>query len=589
MTNELLVKKRLEVIKANMVQLLRGLANDYRQGRIKSPAELQHKVYTQLQTFYESIGEPTFTPVEAWGPPYSKDHNQMIQQILQDFNTLYAEAINLTEDLSKNFEQVSVERDSFDKRIIELESLHSQIESSLKGKDDILVFKDDFRDIAKFDKVGTSGTAAYISTTEGVLTLNRTASTNFNEFATIRIIKGNGLPGNTHVVRSIDSSLRFDGEEELHINLAHILDSNSDTWFEYELFELTQQAEDITENKDLRYHEPVKWAERDIEAMRCVIQIDLAKAKMMNWISVSPYIPSDRGALAAVIEKIVISDEQGTMNALTFEERFDSTKAYVFASQKCKTITIYLRQTTSYDVNIGHFYFMEINTEDVAVMDQNHLNNGTRIHAPALPSIENLGVSYDSGSQQIVYPVVPYEAKTTDVATKKQTLFTVPETDTNIFAGIEQVPAKRYAIGLRDVDLSNYEFTTQSNYVSQPYITTSPIQEIELAADVFIPELFSTEEDWIQFFISVDNAQTWYPICPNNIYKENVKRKYIFNSNTPKEARLDEYEYIETLTEVHEVRVKIVLHRPLDIEDAFAYTPIVKSYEVQALVPEEVG
>lgn len=588
MANDLMIKKRITVIKARMVEILRSLATEYEQGRIKSPAELQHTVYHTLQAFYESIGEPTFRQIEAWGPPYSDDHNLMTEQILNDLTSLYEEIKCLTGDLQTNFEQVELERQSFTKRISEVETVLRRIEANFSERNDILAFRDDFTSVDYFDKEAVPGTAAYLSANEGILTLNRTNGETFNEYATITIIKGDGLPGNTHVVRSTGDTLKFDGEENLHINLADVLDGNADTWFEYEKFELTQQAIDITGQKDFRYWEPVKWVEKDMTDIRCVMQIELPKSKVMNWISISPYIPSDRGALPARIEKVVVSDDKGTVKGMGFEELFSTGKAFVFPRQKCKTITIYLRQDTSYLTDVGHMYFMELNKEEIVAMEEGRQFDATRIHGPVLPAIENIGVSYDTEKDEIIYPIVKYGDTINNVDIKKHNLFQVPETDEIVFAGLEQVPAHRYVIGMRDAELASYQFGNISTYVSRPFISPNPINEVQLDTNFEIPEIFPQEEDWVKFYISVDDGRKWHQIHPKDVHRADVKTKYLFNSGTPKEGRLEEVGYIETLTDVYEIRMKIEVSRPHDIEDAQYYTPIVYDYELQALTLEEV-
>jgi hypothetical protein len=588
MANDLLIKKRIEVVKNRMLQILRQLANDYERGTIKSPAELQHRVYRELNNFYESIGTPTFKQIKAWGPPYSADHNKMLQQVLTDINTMYEEIVHLTDDLSSNFEQVEMERQSFSKRIIDIETLLGQVRSAFTGRTDVTIFREDFTNVDRYNQDAVNGTPAYLSTDDQLLTLNRTDGELFNAFATVTIIKGDGMPGNTHIVRSSADTLRFDGEEEMHLNMAHILDNNADTWFEYETFELTQQAIDTTGGKDFRYNEPIKWIQTDLKEMRCVIQIDLPKAKVMNWISITPYIPSDRGALPAIIEKIVVSDEKGTYKGMGFEERFSTGKAFIFPRQLCKTITVYLRQDVAYETQVGHMYFMEVNKEEVSVMDKDRQFDGVRVYSPSLPSVENIGVTYDTGTKEIVYPITKYGDTINNEDVKKKNLFVVPATSDRVLAGVEQVPAYRYVIGMRDAELASYQFGAVSQYVSQPYISSTPISQIELDTKYEVPITFPQDEDWVTFYISIDNGSKWYPIYPKNLPRLDVKTCYRFNSGTPKEGRLEEVEYIEAPTDVYEVIVRIDLKRPFDIVDADYYTPVIYNYELQAITAEEV-
>lgn len=584
MANDLQIKRRIDVVKNRMLEILRHLASETERGVIKSAAELQHRVYHELQKFYESIGTPSFKQIEAWGPPYSEDHNLMMSQILTDLHTLYGEIENMTGDIQSNFEQVELERQSFLKRIAEVESLVGNLKTKVKQDYDVLVFQDDFVSVDNYDKTASQGTPAYLSTSESLLTLNRIQGESFNEYAMITVIDGNGVPGNTHVVRSVGDQLKFEGEEELHINLASILDENGDTWFEYEIFEVPQQTQMITQGKDFRYREAVDWVKNDIRSLRCVIQITLSKEKNMNWISFAPYVPFERGAMSSTIEKVVVSDEKGNMKGMGFEEGFDSSKAFIFPRQKCKTITIYLRQDTPYPTTVGHFYYKQIDKENVSMLDSEHIHDGVRVHGTP-PSIEDLGVSYDSGTKEIVYPIVKYGDTIENEMEKKQNLFVpkpIASTGEEVLTGIEQVYAFRYMIGMRDAKFANYRFSSASEYVSVPYISSTPIKEITLDADYDIPESFGDGE-WVRFFISVDDGQRWHEIHTEDVFKSGIKKRYVINSNLPKDGRLEENGYIETIEDVHEVRLRIQLTRPVDIEESEFYTPVVYRYELNAL------
>lgn len=584
MANDLQIKRRLDVVKNRMNEILRHLASQAEQGAIKTPAELQQKVYHELQAFYDSIGKSTFKPIEAWGAPYSSDHNLMTKQILDDLYTLYAEVGNMTTDIAASYEQVELERQSFTKRIDEIESLVKNVSMKIQEDMDLIIYRDDFSTIDHYNKEAVRGIPAYLSSSERLLTLNRVQGEEFSEYATATIIKGDGLPGNTHVIRSIGDGLKFDGEEEMHINMAHILDNNSDTWFEYETFEIPAHTEALTEGKDFRYNEAVDWVKKDIREMRCVIRIEFPKARNMNWISFVPYIPSDRGALPATIEKVVVSDEKGDMKGLGFEDTFNSSRAYIFPKQHCKTITLYLRQDTAYPVTVGHAYFKEFNQENISIFDKEQLHSGIRVYG-VNPSVENLGVSYDSGTTEIVYPIYKFDDTIENESTKKLNLFTAPEVSAigeKVLSGIEQVPAFRYVVGIRDVQLASHQFSKVSQYVSTVYESPRPIQEVSLNAIMEVPTIFG-DGDWVRFFLSVDNGTNWHEIHLKDVYKQGVKTKYLFNSKTPKEGRLEEVGYIETVGDVLAIQIKIELTRPLDIEDSNFYTPVVYEYELQAL------
>lgn len=584
MANDIQIKMRIDTVKERMVDLINEMMTLHRNGVFKSEAELQNKVFHALQQFYDSVGRETFRQIKAWGPPYSSDHNGMMEQILYDLTNLYEESIRMTSDVERNFEQAEIERQAFLKRISEIEAIAKSIESNLNQDTDIQVFREDFTDIERYDQDATNGIRAYFSSNERLLTLHRVISQDLNRFAKVTVIKGDGLPGNTHIAHSVDGAIKFEGENELHINMASMIDQNSDTWYEYELFQTAAHVQEWTEGKDFRYKEVVEWVKNDLRSMRCVIQITFDEPKTMNWLSFMPYVPSDKGALPCRIEKVVVNDGKGNMRGMGFEEEFDTSKAFIFPQQECKEITLYLRQDVAYPTDVGHFYFKQIDSITTTVGDEPHTHDGVRVHGD-IPSIEHLGVSYDTGKGEILYPAVSIDGKIENEAEKRQALFTpssLSATGETVMSGIELVPALRYMVGIRDIMLSDHVFEIQSLYISAPFSIGREIKEISLEHKHDIPGVFG-EGDWIQYHISVDDGRNWHPIHSADTYRENSKIRYIFNSNVPKEGRLEEYGYLDTENPVEAVRMRIILSRPG--EAAFmSYTPVVHEYQLNALV-----
>lgn len=588
MANELLIKKRIKVVEQKMAKIIQRIRKDYKQGSIKSPAELQHRISSDLQAFYDSVGESTLEVIKAWGPPYSKDHNAMVQQIYNDIETIYEEVISMTNDLIDNFQQVEIERKAFDKRITEAENVVKGIALNIQETSSKVIFRDNFVDLEHFESAALEFLPVYISTSEALMTLNRVVSETFNEYASIQIKEGNGLPGNTHVVRSTGSALKFDGEDGLHINLADVIDRNLDTWFEYEAFDISETVREKVEGKGLGYNEPIEWVTTMYDGLYLTVVIELSTPKSTNWFSLAPYIPHDKGSYAALFERIEVSDGMGTVHTLAVDEMFNGNRGFLFPRLKCKTITIKMRQRSSYDITVGHLYFKQINTEEISILENDKEQQGILVSGK-YPSLSNLNITYDTGIRDILYPPVLYGDVIFNEDNRKTELFTTPNMPTNIHAGIESIPAQRYMIGLRDATVASYRFADISEYISKPFVSENPIKEIELDVQYDIPKNFPTDQDWIEFYISIDKGQNWNRIYPRNFYQQDAKTRYLFNSGTPMEARVNEVGYLDTLTDIHELQFRMLVRRPQGIEDADFYTPVVYDYEIHALTQGEIG
>lgn len=578
------VEKRIKIIKDEMMTLLKRLSTDYHKADVlTTEAQFLNKVFHELNDFYKSIGSPTLQVIEAWGPPYSEDHNLMIQQSLQDLTHLVLDIESIIKEVDEINQQVTLEEEAYKKRLRDIENHIDKVASELQTYDDLYVFQDHFGTM-KFFNVEGSNVPASISTAEQLLTLRKVKEESFNEYAKIRILKGNGFPGNSKIAYSTGEDIVFEGENRLRTNLAEVLDGNIDTWFEFEHFSLTELTIDNAENKGFEYEETLQWATRTDEPLRLVVQLEFEKERLMNWVSILPHIPYTKGSVGAVIEKVVVEDSAGRFIGHGFEEKFDIQKAYMIGDVLCKRITFYLRQEIPYQTTIGHPYFIKMPGNETTVMDIEELQDGVRVHG-LYPSIENLEVSYDKGTQDVVYPTFKYGDTIENEEDKKERLFNMPSVSSTgepVVSGMEVLTAKRFAIGIKDIHVNQNTFSERAEYVSYPFVLDRPAREISLSAIHQIPEVFG-DGTWVKYYISVDSGHTWNQIYDQISDISDAKIKYFVNTSTSASSRTDEFGYLETGEDVMEVLVKIEITRPSG-STMDKYTPIVHGYELQVLV-----
>jgi hypothetical protein len=199
----------------------------------------------------------------------------------------------------------------------------------------------------------------------------------------------------------------------------------------------------------------------------------------------------------------------------------------------------------------------------------------------------------DLGLSMVVGAVIGFVAglfgskKTVDVQASPQTItkqWTVTKND-----------RARFAIGIRDINLYSYTFAESSEFVSVPYLSPKPISKLALKVDETIPTNFyntastsNTENNWLRYYISVDDGTSWSRISPmthRTSYEEDGKTVIPeiinINSDIPLAERSNPSAYIDTVTDVYNVRFKAVLSRPTDISNAESYTPILAKYALQ--------
>jgi hypothetical protein len=583
MANLLQMQNKSKLIDAKAKDIFLAIKRAYDQGEIASQTEYLYRVFHGLEEFYNSIGKPTMQARQAWGPPFSEDYNLTMNEIHTDIATLYSESDQMATTLNESFRQNEIDRQSMNNRVKQIEDRMKEVALKIQQSDTEVVFRDSFIDQKHFDKDMVYGTQANIWTREGILTLKPVLAETYNQDVSIRIIEGNGLPGNTKQVRSLSGSLKFVGEDNLHIDLAEILDGNSDTWFEYETFEVAERTRVQTSNIGFEYYESIPWTIESGEHLRLVIEIELPIAKTVNWFLLSMFIPNDKGANAPIVKSIQIHDGKGKVSEIANTNNSSEVdRTFTFSQQKCKRITIVMEQLSPYDTTVGHLFFKELEEKNTNFMDRNREKSGKRITGK-YPSVENLGVRYDAKNKGIDYPTINQNDTLTGIERRKQNLFSLPSASQQIQVGFEEIPAWRYVVGIRDAAISNYQFDTASGYISTPFISASPMLGVSLLVNTDIPTEFPLDQDWVKYFISIDEGKSWNQIYPRGTSKQDTKVMYLFNSNTPNEGRIDQFGYIDILQDIYQIRLKIELSRPLDMTDSNYYTPIVRDYQLHVI------
>lgn len=587
MSHPLQLRYDSKAVELRATQLFLELKELEVSAQIGSKARYLQEFYQRLRTFYETIDRPLFQVREADMLPSSADYNAMIAELLKDLELLYIEAGQLRTELDASFMESEIDRAILDERIRRSEDRMREL--SLRSIDNVTeaVFRDGFIDGSLRDDSRNLDDVAHTWTREGVLTLKPSEASSHIESAVIRIKSGNGLPGNTKQAKAVSGEIRFVGEDAMHLNLADLLDGNADTWFEYERFHLPEETLKAARGYGFSYTEGVEWASGKEEPMTLVLEIELPTAQPVNWFSVHPFIPSERGAKAAVVESIELHDGQGKVfRPLKEEEDMDNEKVYLFGRKTCKRIVLTLRQPHYYGTEVGHRYYQEIETRTLNYLERMKEQPGKRLQSVD-PSIQALGLGYDHEESKVIYPDIRTGHVFPEIEEYKEELFTLPviqeEDMLKVKNGIELLNANRQAIGLRDIGVAHYQFEQTSDYTSVLFETKQDIVAVSLVVDQEIPEEFP-EGDWLRYFVSPDDGENWYRIHPKGVTKKDAKLLYLFNTRTPVEGRLDHFGYADLDKPVKSLRLRVELERPDSIEGAAFYTPLVKSYELHAVL-----
>lgn len=143
----------------------------------------------------------------------------------------------------------------------------------------------------------------------------------------------------------------------------------------------------------------------------------------------------------------------------------------------------------------------------------------------------------------------------------------------------------RYAIGIRDIGIFQFQYANTSEIVSQAWKSPKEVDKVSLIVDQVIPNEFPIGPTYIEYYISADPGTNWIQINPIDhptLFGQDgavVPRIVNFNANKPANTTNDN-KYIKTDNPVFAVRFRALLKRPETIEGAESMTPVIKSYRI---------
>lgn len=580
MANLLQMINKTEIINKKAEAIVNQTIVDIKHNKIASRTQMLHAIYKSVKRLYESIGKPNMVLRNADVFPESSDYNNTMSEIKSDIEVINTECKTLEKVLEDAYNQIEIDRITISNLI---DSMAKKYEKAVTRLDNINasdLFIDSFITLKYFDKDACVKEPVAVNTTYKHISLAVETYENVNEKASIEVLDGsNGFLGNTHQVNLIDNEIKFVGDQGLKMQLSNILDENSETWLEYEIYKVSEEDKIRCLNLGFNYDEGLKWITDD-DVLFLKLKISFKEPQLINTITMSPFIVSDKDAAPSVIEQITISDGKGNIrNILGSTEEFSSSKTYTCSKQYCKTVVFTFSQKLSHKTTIGHMYFKEVGSNNIDYFKKKEDNNSFRVEGQ-MPSVQNVGLLYDDRQKRYIQPSASYGETIKEEQIIKNNLFNTPTDTDDKISYIESFEANRMMIGIRDLSFSIYTYKSESEYVSVNYTSKKPIESVTITADEYIPDSFDTNKDWVRYYISVNDGAEWHPIIPIGLYKQVGYSRYLINSGVSKEFRSSDIGYIETANEVHNIKVKIEMDRPTDTQDIEYFSPIVYEYKL---------
>lgn len=582
MGNLLQYTDKSKTIDEKLKALLAQINYQYKNGEIKTETEYYYKIKNMLSKFYESLTKPTFIYRPAVTTPVSSDYNSMIHEAYNDMSYIIKDCEALQDYVSQSFTDAQLSRTMMSNELTYLTNKVNIISTTIAKNqgNGTVVFSDSFND---FKNTGNmhSEHACTIDTFDGILTLGRSTMSDVtisdvsidNEFS-------NGFPGNTHCVDTLNSSLHYIGQDGLHNNPNDIADGNKDTWFEFELFNISDKTRKECNNFGFDYEEGPQWVDNNKNFLRLKLVITLANETTCSWVSMLPYISDAKGGTYCILEKCEVFTDSNNAYKVAENIPFKEILTFAFPPQPVRKIEMTFTQYTRYLTKIGHNYYSKLNTNSLSVyQDYEYEDSYTRVDGWK-PKVSVLGVKYDPTTKWLNY-TDDSTSKPSDDYTKS-VLFTTPESTIDKKANVEILDAYRYMIGIREINVPSCTFVDYSEYISTVFRTDEVITSVTLSVNEFIP---GNDTSILKYYISLDYGVSWYEITPLERGCEGVYKYYINNDSIENllnnNANTFKAENLSIMSETKNIQLKIAMKKPVGTEYADYTSPVVYSYKLK--------
>lgn len=587
MGNLLQYTNKSTTIDNKLNSLLSQINYDYANGNIRTETEYYYRIKNMLTEFYESLTKPTFKYRPAVSTPMSDEYNAMITESYSDMEYIIKDCEALKELISQSFTDAELSRTMLANELAYVTKKISAIGESIAKNQPMgtVVFTELFNDQETMGNLG-SDKSCHLNTNDGILTLKQSsrAATSISKVEIDNTVS-NGFPGNTHCVDTLNNELHFIGQDDLHLNPRAMIDDTRDTWFEFELFSITDEVRKQCNSYGFEYDEGVSWINNE-DVLRLKIIVHLAADTVCSWVSILPYLSEIKGVKSGYLEKCEVITASNNVYEVAINQRFDDSLVFPFPPQKISRIEFTFKQPSKYLTKVGHFYYTAVDTSNMSIFqDYDYSDIFARVDGKK-PEIGLLGVKYDPTTQWIIYP----DSTTTlpDSSFIKSKLFTLPESTILRKSNQEVIDAYRYVIGIRNISLSSCTFLEHGEYVSKQLVTDDVITSITLDAEEYIP---GDNPDILRYYVSLNGGVTWHQIYPMHRAYQGIYKYYVNNDSIENlladDTTQKKSKNLSIAEEVKSVQLKIEMDRPTGIENMEYSTPIVYQYKLKLTVGGE--
>ena len=600
------------------MELIAKLRKEYAEGKIQNPEDTSEMIKDILHRFDVGAGFALaqFEPVQKGEPPRSEKMNRFWSDLQSDMNVLQDEVdvLRASAIFSHNFIKTEVlksqQANSRLRNKIKTLQMYSQTSDSSTVKLGDSFVSDDFIDwqlVSAAERVSISSS--------GFISLATDSNKNdLLKNAKIKITgSSNGFLGNNQEVEDPLSSssgqlvtggeYRFIAESYRAADLNSILDSEPNTWIEYEHYKVEDSDRQQAKNFNFYYKVNeqnqsvvgvnvsssglVDWAKGPTDdKLTLELEIDLNEVKVVSTINILPYGLTDNKNNPIKIVSVSAS-EDGTewerispsniwivnsldknLSIVDLEQASVGSATWTTNGIRVRYLRFKIEQVNPVTANIGHLFYVSSKTG---------ANNSTSIRSTdtSIDTIvgSTLPVAYQLEDQTRVEGPIPS-------VDAPDAFYGASSSSTNgLVQKREYFVGKRWAIGIRDININTAYYKKKSSEISKKFSIPGLIDRVAIESDILIPSGFDQSTPWVKFYISPNEGANWYQISRIQDDFLGIPEVIAFNDPTPEALREPGISYVDIPgLEVNSLRVKIELERPSDKTEA---TPIVKSYNLK--------
>lgn len=435
----------------------------------------------------------------------------------------------------------------------------------------------------------------------------------------------------------------FEASKDPHEDPLTMFDGREDTWFEYQMINFPEEHQletGRTQGYNLTWSDGKKiyFGDKNKDNLKISMIIKLKEPTFGNMIILDPYIPA-KSNLTYTIDYVGTSlnnsndyrpawnDEQSSKTYINGDSqtadldvkdrmKYTGKGVWVFPSREFQYIKLDITCPEPYTETILHIYYTidyevhktsgvlawkktEVSHHQIRVEgekpDKNIITESTKkakhygLEGMAAGGI--LGLAATGGLVGLAIGLFAGFVTGTLFGSKEE-VKNVQQVERNIDAYED---GWRWVIGIREVSVQSNKYASSGTLVTSNRILTKPARDISLSVSEFIPEEFyknniKTKNEWIKYYISVDNGSSWHRISPVEHSPVGFEGEVFPNKIISVAPDLTEEgmsvgkTYLSSEGEIRFIKLMVEFNRPEEFEDM---TPILYDYEIRVL-PSEV-